>query len=1668
MANNLKLTLEIAYKDSGREVLQKAAAALEAVGRSAGESSEDAARLARELAALGGAGSGLGKTRDGVESISGQLARARQELGGFLGLQQFGHLVSGLAQTADAWAGLSARLKLATDSEQAFAAASEQVFGIAQRTRADLEATAHLYGKLAQAIRDHREIQADAAQVTETIAQAVAITGASSAAASAALTQFVQGLQSGALRGDEFNSVMEQAPRLAQALADSLGVGTGALRQQAEQGKLTAATLIQALQDQAPRIAAEFERIPKTISGSFQQLSNEWLRFVGQLDAGAGASARVAAGISAIAGHLDDLAAAAAIAGETLLATLAVKGAGALTAWAGQLAANRAATVASAEAAVSAQAAALGEARARETTAAAAQTEAAAKIANTQALLAGIAAAREFTTAAVAEEKARIATLRAAEAEAAGKLAAARATAAAAAAALAGGSGAVSGTGGELGRKLVLERELAAAQAAEAAAEQRLAVVAGERTGAENALNGTLATRNRLQAQLLGQTGLLAAAETEAAAAATAASTAQSRHTAALLAARKTAETAGSAVTLLGSSLRAIPQIVVLTGTIAALDTAYEGAKKLYERLAALEQVQHHAAIQAVARANQADAEAAIAATERYSGLVTQTAAAVAQLGDAERGRYAEALAGASAYQEGLLQQAAAQERLGQDTSTAQAKAKAALEALKAAGDQFAEGIARSETAVRELLSVDAQQLIQQFGDLQAKGEDTGKALAGLGEQLDPGDPKAIQAWGQALVELKNTGQISARAMQEAFEGFAGSLDGADFAAFGTAMGAAFGASARDLEAFAALADTVAREALTRLGVDAGQALSGIGAGVREGIGHLRTLEQALAGMGATADQSGRALAASLSAVAGSAQTRQEIEAIRTEVEALGETGKLSAAIRTEAEAELAAQLRQVEQAEADRNAVLQEAVRLQAEAVGAADRETAAVERQAGAKTELARLAYAAAKALGDEKAAAEWLVALHQTEIDGAEQVAAAKAQAATAAREKAAAVLAEAEADGTVTEAETKLVQAAEEVVAVKQAEAQAAKDAATSKVIEATATEKQAEAAKASADAATEQASAQQDANQATEASIPLALASERAVQRVNQVVRAGSEAWVTYAESMRLALESQRQLQAVEDLTQQIRAATESGRGLVQVLGAAGVATSDLGEIADQTRSQFDLLDQEQLSGLNSALQSAAQRVEQLRESARSLLSSLQSEINRLSGNESANWAAELAQRQAEIRRQLAEAQRAGDSASAADLQKALGLAGEVYQAKIREAADEYRKTTGQAAEAASRDIAEAGRELSEATGAAVSAAAAATRQAALALAGTLRELRSAAREYSLGIDEKIRELQRAGMDSAAARVDTILEMQEKVRAAGEALRDGDIEHAKALRDQVAEIAEALATATGGISAAGATAQAISGLQQAKAINQEILRVQESVAEAAHQAELDRIEAAKAAAISAGQSAHAAKLAAIVAARDAELAAAKAVHEAVMAYIREEGRARTVTVQQGSSRTSATVRAATGGLITDPGQPPQLDFGGGLEAGRSHGQTTPQEVWQALLGFAVGGRVPGGGDGDTVPALLTPGEYVVRRPAVEHYGVPLLHALNRLHLPVQKFAQGGPVLPVLPRGQIGPSGPSAPEVTIALSLGGQTASGRFPRTEVTEALLSELRRAKAVR
>ncbi|WP_042695019.1 tape measure protein, partial [Azospirillum sp. B506] len=208
-------------------------------------------------------------------------------------------------KAADAWSLSASKIALYAGAGEKAVAVQEQLFQAAQRARSAMEPTVGLYTSLADAALTMGKSQGEVIRLTETISKTFKISGTEAGTAAGALVQLSQAMASGVLRGDEFNSVMEASPRLAKALADGLGVPRGALKSLAEQGALTADTVVNALLKQGTAIDSEFGHIATTVSDSLTVLANTAQRQIGQMNQAVGLTAGISSGILVLADNLD-------------------------------------------------------------------------------------------------------------------------------------------------------------------------------------------------------------------------------------------------------------------------------------------------------------------------------------------------------------------------------------------------------------------------------------------------------------------------------------------------------------------------------------------------------------------------------------------------------------------------------------------------------------------------------------------------------------------------------------------------------------------------------------------------------------------------------------------------------------------------------------------------------------------------------------------------------------------------------------------------------------------------------------------------------------------------------------------------------------------------------------------------------------------------------------------------------------------------------------------------------------------------------------------------------------------------------------------------------------------------------------------------------------------
>lgn len=209
-----------------------------------------------------------------------------------------------LSAMADEWTTVNNRLKLVISSSYELKQVRGQLMASANNTGQSLGTVAELYNKLAMSQAQTGISGRKLLQLTDTINKAMVIGGGSAESQAAALVQLSQAFASGTLRGEELNSVLEQAPGLAQTLAKGLGVTVGQLRALAANGKLTSEAVANAILKQSADVNAQFGKMDKTIGQSATSLKNKVMSYVGALNESSGATRKAGAVMEWLGNHL--------------------------------------------------------------------------------------------------------------------------------------------------------------------------------------------------------------------------------------------------------------------------------------------------------------------------------------------------------------------------------------------------------------------------------------------------------------------------------------------------------------------------------------------------------------------------------------------------------------------------------------------------------------------------------------------------------------------------------------------------------------------------------------------------------------------------------------------------------------------------------------------------------------------------------------------------------------------------------------------------------------------------------------------------------------------------------------------------------------------------------------------------------------------------------------------------------------------------------------------------------------------------------------------------------------------------------------------------------------------------------------------------------------------
>ena len=207
---------------------------------------------------------------------------------------------------SNAYVGLENKLRVVTTSESQLSEVSARLFEIANKTRGPIEETASAFSRFDLALKPLGKSQEEVLRMTETINKAMVVAGATAGEQAAGLLQLSQAFNKGKLDGDEFRSVMELMPSVADAIAKKLGVARGELLLLAPQGKITAKVLSEALSEAADIIDAKFAKTVPTISQSMTVFRNSLISTMGEVEKGTGVFSKFALSLIDVSNYMQD------------------------------------------------------------------------------------------------------------------------------------------------------------------------------------------------------------------------------------------------------------------------------------------------------------------------------------------------------------------------------------------------------------------------------------------------------------------------------------------------------------------------------------------------------------------------------------------------------------------------------------------------------------------------------------------------------------------------------------------------------------------------------------------------------------------------------------------------------------------------------------------------------------------------------------------------------------------------------------------------------------------------------------------------------------------------------------------------------------------------------------------------------------------------------------------------------------------------------------------------------------------------------------------------------------------------------------------------------------------------------------------------------------------
>ena len=245
-------------------------------------------------------GAAFKKFRGDVDSTKNAIASLRNQIIAAFGVRE-------IIRAGDTFVNVQNRMMALSGSAEKTADAMAHMKRIANESRSDFDAIGTLFTRLTIATQELGVSQNDIAKATQTVANTFVIAGAESSEAANSARQLAQGLASGALRGDELRSVMENNVILSNLLADGLGITIGQLRDFGKEGKLTAQAILPILINSVDETTKTVQNMDLTIGQSMTLLRTNFTTLIGEFENATGVFSKSANAVGILANNLEVL-----------------------------------------------------------------------------------------------------------------------------------------------------------------------------------------------------------------------------------------------------------------------------------------------------------------------------------------------------------------------------------------------------------------------------------------------------------------------------------------------------------------------------------------------------------------------------------------------------------------------------------------------------------------------------------------------------------------------------------------------------------------------------------------------------------------------------------------------------------------------------------------------------------------------------------------------------------------------------------------------------------------------------------------------------------------------------------------------------------------------------------------------------------------------------------------------------------------------------------------------------------------------------------------------------------------------------------------------------------------------------------------------------------------